>query len=223
MTYEYVFRGIVIGNSNVGKTSLCQQYCHNKCPIEHESTVGVDFFSKIVDIKDNEGKSHAIKLQLWDCAGSDSFKSITCSYYRNTSLVFVVYDCTHRRSFKDVTEWLKDVRTVCDPNIVITLIHNKTDWHLQSQVDSREAKAYAHEHGMLFGETSSKLGIGVDSCFYQSIRELYVKLKLGVIAPESRLGIRSTELDRGLNIGSSTHHTPTVDHSTRLCNHCTIV
>lgn len=225
MTYEYIFRGILIGNPNVGKTSLCQQYLNDKCPTEHESTIGVDFFSKIVDVKYSDEKTHAIKLQLWDTAGTDSFKSITRSYYRNTALVFIVYDCTNRRSFKDVIEWLKDVKSVCDPNIVITLIHNKSDLHLRSQVDPHEAKAFAEERGMLFGETSSKMGIGVDSCFYQSVRELHKKLKLGIIAPESRLGIRSTELDGGLNISNfnSNSNPTTTNQTTRLCNHCNIL
>lgn len=221
MAYEYVFRSIIIGDINVGKTSICQQFCNNKCPTEHESTIGVDFFSKMIGILDGHGKKHPIKLQLWDMAGADNFKSITRSYYRNTALVFIVYDCTQWRTFKNVLEWIRDVQSVCDPSIIITLIHNKNDLHLKSQVDPNEAKIFAEERGLLFAEISSKLGIGVDSCFLQSVQELYKRIKAGTVEP-LRLGIRHTELDGGLNVVDPTPHPHTLS-SSRLCNHCVIM
>lgn len=56
--------------------------------------VGVEFASKKVDIDEN----FKVKLQIWDTAGQESFRSIVKSFYRNAASVILVYNITKYHS-----------------------------------------------------------------------------------------------------------------------------
>ena len=75
--YNYLFKYIIIGDSNVGKSCLMMQFVERKFKTFVDPTIGVEFGSKKVSLKD-----HVLKLQIWDTAGQESFRSITRSYFR---------------------------------------------------------------------------------------------------------------------------------------------
>ena len=77
MDFQYVFKYIIVGDSNVGKTSLISSLIYNSFKNEYSTTIGVDFSTKMIEV-DNM----IVKLQLWDTAGQESFRSITKCYYR---------------------------------------------------------------------------------------------------------------------------------------------
>lgn len=66
-----------------------------------------------------------IKLQIWDTAGQEAFRSITRSYYRGAAGALLVYDITRRETFNHLTTWLEDARQHSNSNMVIMLIGNK--------------------------------------------------------------------------------------------------
>ena len=82
---------ILIGNVAVGKTSIINSLLGQKFNDEYEPSIGVDFFSKTMKYK---GKT--IKLQIWDSAGQEKFKSLIPNYIRGSSLIFLVYDVTNK-------------------------------------------------------------------------------------------------------------------------------
>ena len=100
-SYSYLFKYIVIGDTSVGKSCLLLQFLEKKFKFDHDTTIGVEFGSKIINVKDKQ-----IKLQIWDTAGQETFKSITRSYYRGSIGVVLVYDITNRDSFNNVSKWL---------------------------------------------------------------------------------------------------------------------
>ena len=75
--YNFLFKFIIIGDSNVGKSCLMMQFLEKKFKSYIDPTIGVEFGS--IKIKSH---SQEIKLQIWDTAGQESFKSITRSYFR---------------------------------------------------------------------------------------------------------------------------------------------
>ena len=75
--YAYLFKYIIIGDSNVGKSCLMLQLTEEKFKSFVDPTIGVEFGSKKIRIEDT-----AIKLQIWDTAGQENFRSITRSYFR---------------------------------------------------------------------------------------------------------------------------------------------
>ena len=87
MSYAYLFKYIIIGDSGVGKSCLLLQFTDKRFQPGHDLTIGVDFGVRMINI---EGKQ--IKLQIWDTTGGESFKSVTRSYYRGSAVALLVYD-----------------------------------------------------------------------------------------------------------------------------------
>ena len=121
-SYSYLFKYIVIGDTSVGKSCLLLQFLEKKFKFDHDTTIGVEFGSKIITVKDKH-----IKLQIWDTAGQETFKSITRSYYRGSIGVILVYDITNRDSFNNISKWLDETKSYANDKITVMLVANKTD------------------------------------------------------------------------------------------------
>ncbi|XP_067000448.1 putative Ras-related protein Rab-33 isoform X1 [Anabrus simplex] len=148
-----VFKIIVIGDSNVGKTCLTFRFCEGKFLGESEATIGVDFRERSVDVNGEE-----IKLQLWDTAGQERFrKSMVQHYYRNVHAVVVVYDVTKLSSFQSLPQWMEECdrhNLTCDvPRI---LVGNKCDCKEKQVVKTNVAQRFADHHNMPLFETSAR-------------------------------------------------------------------
>ncbi|XP_043830679.1 ras-related protein Rab-2A-like isoform X2 [Dromiciops gliroides] len=159
MTYAYLFKYIIIGDTG---------------PV-HDLTIGVEFGARFISI---EGKQ--IKLQIWDTAGQESFRSITRSYYRGAAGVLLVYDITRRDTFDHLTSWLEDAHQHSNSNMVIMLIGNKSDLEMRREVKKEEGEAFARKHGLIFMETSAKTASNVEEAFVDTAKGIYVKIQEGV-------------------------------------------
>uniref|UniRef100_A0A669QXI3 RAB2A, member RAS oncogene family n=1 Tax=Phasianus colchicus TaxID=9054 RepID=A0A669QXI3_PHACC len=141
----------------------------------HDLTIGVEFGARMITI---DGKQ--IKLQIWDTAGQESFRSITRSYYRGAAGALLVYDITRRDTFNHLTTWLEDARQHSNSNMVIMLIGNKSDLESRREVKKEEGEAFAREHGLIFMETSAKTASNVEEAFINTAKEIYEKIQEGV-------------------------------------------
>ncbi|OPJ82162.1 ras-related protein Rab-33A [Patagioenas fasciata monilis] len=148
-----IFKIIVIGDSNVGKTCLTFRFCGGTFPDKTEATIGVDFREKTVEI---EGER--IKVQVWDTAGQERFrKSMVEHYYRNVHAVVFVYDVTKMTSFTNLKMWIEECNGHAVPALVPrVLVGNKCDLKDLIQVPSSMALKFADAHNMLLFETSAK-------------------------------------------------------------------
>ena len=117
--YSYLFKYIIIGDTGVGKSCLLLQFTDKRFQPVHDLTIGVEFGARMVTVD-----SKQIKLQIWDTAGQESFRSITRSYYRGAAGALLVYDITRRETFNHLANWLEDARQHANPNMTIMLIGN---------------------------------------------------------------------------------------------------
>ncbi|KAL4460491.1 hypothetical protein ABPG74_000242 [Tetrahymena malaccensis] len=175
-SYYYLFKFIVIGDSGVGKSCLVLQFTENYIRKNHDVTIGVEFGVKIVQI---DGKN--IKLQIWDTAGQENFRSLTRAYYRTAIGAIVVYDISRRDSFLHINDWIKEMKSNGNPNMVVLLIGNKKDKEAQRQVQTEEGQAVANENGFLFFETSARDSINVDEAFTKLAEQITKKVDSGEI------------------------------------------
>jgi len=125
-----------------------------------------------------EGKS--IKLQIWDTAGSESFQSITRSYYRGAAGALLVYDVTRRETFDHLTRWLEEARQNANANMVVMLIGNKVDLEHRRVVSTEEGQKFANEHGLIFLESSAKTAQNVEEAFSGVAAAIYKNIENGV-------------------------------------------
>ncbi|GJN11673.1 hypothetical protein PR202_ga29880 [Eleusine coracana subsp. coracana] len=151
------FKCITIGDVGVGKPCLLLQFTDKKFQPEHYLTIGVEFGTRIINI-DNK----PTKLQIWDTAGQESFRSITIMYYRGAAAAILVYDITRRETFDHVTRWLKDAEKLAPANVTIMLTGNKCDLSDRRAVSYEEGERFAKEHGLIFLESSAKSAQNVD-------------------------------------------------------------
>ncbi|KAF6768417.1 hypothetical protein AHF37_09705, partial [Paragonimus kellicotti] len=96
--FDYQFRVIVIGDSMVGKSSFLRTFVEGRFSNVCDPTVGVDFYLQTVRVRSDK----YVKLQLWDTAGQEKFRSIAKSYYRNCVGVFILFDLTDRETFEHI-------------------------------------------------------------------------------------------------------------------------
>ena len=153
---------VFIGNPSTGKTSLLNRICNDKFLPDYDSTIGVDFFTKTIYYNEN-----IFKIQLWDSAGQEKYRSLIPSYLRGASIIFLVYDLTWRESFDAIKSWLGFVNQYTSKDQVkLVLVGNKSD--LERKVKNEEGKKLAEKEGMLFFETSAKTADGIVDMFYTS-------------------------------------------------------
>ena len=120
-----------------------------------------------------------VRIQIWDTAGQEAYRSITRSYYKSSACAFIVYDITEKKTFYDVTTWLQDCRDMCYKNILIYLIGNKSDLEEKRQVTQEEGRQFAEENNLVFFETSALNGNNIEEIFVESATELVKKLEAG--------------------------------------------
>ena len=120
-----------------------------------------------------------VRIQIWDTAGQEAYRSITRSYYKSSTCAFIVYDITEKKTFYDVTTWLQDCRDMCYKNILIYLIGNKSDLEEKRQVTQEEGRQFAEENNLVFFETSALNGNNIEEIFIESATELVKKLEAG--------------------------------------------
>uniref|UniRef100_A0A7S0AFA3 Uncharacterized protein n=1 Tax=Pyrodinium bahamense TaxID=73915 RepID=A0A7S0AFA3_9DINO len=156
---------VVLGDQEVGKTSLITRYVYSGTFDEkYQATIGVDFLAKTVQLQDGG----TLRLQLWDTAGQEKFRSLARSYVRDARAAVLVYDVTKRLSLDGVRAWAQCVRNECEDGPIIVLVGNKTDLSEQREVAADEGKREAQELGAcVFIETSAKDGTNVDALFQQ--------------------------------------------------------
>ena len=130
--------------------------------------------AKNISIKDRK-----VRIQIWDTAGEEAYRSITRSYYKSAACVFIVYDISDKKSFIDVDLWLKDCREICFKNVLIYLIGNKSDLEDKREIPFEQGQQFAEENNLTFYETSALNGNNIEEIFVQSATDLVTKLENG--------------------------------------------
>ena len=152
MSYDYLFKLIVIGDPGVGKTAILNRLTQKKVPSAYRPTIGLDFATKSTLFRNR----FIVKSHIWDTAGQENFGPVIASYYRGIAGAVIVFDVTNRGSFDRVTHWLAELESKndSDTDIPVMLLGNKIDKACR-QVSEEEGTAYAQEHNMLYTETSA--------------------------------------------------------------------
>lgn len=164
MDVEKLFRVIIVGDTGVGKSCLLLRFSEDRFNENHDVTIGVEFGTRTLKIG-----NQVIKLQIWDTAGQESYRSITRSFYRRADGVLLVYDITAKHTFENCSHWMEEIRQNSNSEAVIFLIGNQMDLVNSGQmeeVSQSDAEQFVKMHNLNgFAMTSAKSGMNVENAF----------------------------------------------------------
>jgi len=168
--HSYTYKYVVIGEGGCGKTSLTSRLVNSSFDPTYQTTIGVEFESKTIQVANKR-----IKLHIWDTAGQEMFRTITRSYYRSAVGALLVFDLTRRKTYNSLDYWLAEI----DQNSSIKrehviLIGNKQDLEHRRQVSTEEAIEYCRVRGLnSYLETSAKTGHLIKNAFNKLSQDIY--------------------------------------------------
>lgn len=158
MAQSTIYKVVLVGDGNVGKTSLVRRFCNERFEATRILTIGVDFQIKTVRLGARD-----LRLSIWDVAGQQRFRTFRDQFYNGTLAAALVYDVTSPASFSNLVRWRAEVLSAV-PGVPLVVIGNKTDMGVV--VPPSEAAGWAqHEGGMPFLQTSALTGENVEELF----------------------------------------------------------
>lgn len=125
---------VIVGATDVGKTSITMRYCHGSFSTPTSATIGASFLQKRIVVSDDSasrnggggppsstGARRKMTLQIWDTAGQERFRSMAPMYYRNAKAAILVFDVQKPESFEKIKEWLQGKNSLLKPQCMGTL------------------------------------------------------------------------------------------------------
>ena len=180
------YKVILIGNSEVGKTSLFKKITTGQFSEKNISTIGMDKKTLPVEIEINNIKKN-VDISLVDTAGEERFRSITKNYFKESDGILLLYDVTNRDSFKNVENWIESINEMLgshkDSKYVIFLIGNKIDLigleGKERMVTEEEAQNICKEKSLVWGGECSVKNIEFEDLkekFKNYVKSIYDKV-----------------------------------------------
>ena len=166
--YTMLFKIVIIGDTYVGKTNILSRYISNEFDPNSNSTIGVELTTKTYNFDNND-----VKVQIWDTAGQEKYRSITSSYYKGAQGCLLVYDITKKKSFDNIDKWYSELKSNSDEKIYTMLLGNKSDLEENREVSIEEAEKKAKNFNIAFMETSAYNGININKAFSELINNVY--------------------------------------------------
>lgn len=128
------YKVLIIGEPNIGKTCLKHRYICEKFLSIDETTIGLDYQEKIVQVTSNE----KIKLNIWDTAGSEKFHSIAQSFFTNCDGIILCFDLTEAKTFLCLDSWIDYINTYVD--LKVGNANNNNDLNNENNLIDKKKK-----------------------------------------------------------------------------------
>ena len=172
---EFEVKICLLGDIQVGKTSIASRYCKNSFNDTYLNTIGGAYQQQNVTL--NNGTK--IKFHIWDTSGQERFRTMTKLYYQDAQVAILTYDVTNEESLDNLDYWLNELNDKVEiENMILCLAGNKNDVEASKKtVPTSKGKAFAEEHNMIFYETSAKTGAGVKELFQAIAAKEYEIMK----------------------------------------------
>lgn len=167
---DFIFKIIIIGNYQAGKTSLIERYIDDSFTAYHTPTIGVDFNVKFFCCENKLVKSY-----IWDTAGQDRFMTIVSAYYRSVNGAILVFDLNCNKSFQALYAWMEELKAnKSNKNIIISLVGNKCDIG-NDDVTEEEINDFikSSPFQISYIKASAKTGYNVNQIFKNLVENIY--------------------------------------------------
>lgn len=155
---------LLVGDGTVGKSQLLIRYVESRFNPNFIVTIGVDTRQKIV-----VHRGHKFKIQVWDAAGNEQFRTISPAYYKNAHAIVIAYDITNYASFEHVEYWKQQAVEHGLPDVPVVVVGNKIDLvdanTVSLRIPAEDEQQLSSKLGTPFLSASAKTGLGVEELF----------------------------------------------------------
>ena len=171
---DYFAKVEVVGDLEVGKTSIIRRLIKDQFMEEYKATVGYEFNPYFIKVNNK-----VIKFQIWDMCGNENYRSVLFNLYRNATLGILVYSVCSRESFNNLDNWIEQLKKYAFPDSKIFLIGNKCDDEKNRKVSYQEGKQICEKYNLeLFLEISAKNGFSSPNFLELAAISLYKYFEL---------------------------------------------
>lgn len=160
---QTIIKAVVLGNTEVGKTSLCNRFYLKKWDPLTAPTISASCLRSEVRILDSD-----IQFCIWDTAGEERYKSVTHLYYRNSHIAIIVVDLTAPQSLESASDWINEVKEHGPANVPFIIFGNKADLKDRIALDSKTLNEFAQTNEAEYIQVSALTGLHVDEAFYKA-------------------------------------------------------
>ena len=164
---------VLLGETMTGKTSLISRLVDNTFNYNEQTTFVASNYTK--EIEYPEFNNITLKLQIWDTAGQEKFRSINKIFYKEAAVAILVYDITNERTFEQLKSyWYQEVKQKGEKNVVFAVAGNKCDLFSEEKVNEKQGREFATEIGAVFFQTSPLSNINVNELF-REVGKVYLQ------------------------------------------------
>ena len=153
---------VLLGKTMVGKTSIVRVASTGIFDAEQGPTIGAGLTQREATISDGT----KIRLQIWDTAGQETYRTMAPLYYQNALVAILVFAMNDRASFDDLKSWIEELRVNLPVLPSIAIVDNKNDLDDEfREVPIHEAQQFAQSVNAELLRTSAKVNMGIDELF----------------------------------------------------------
>ncbi len=165
LTEEIKTKICLVGDNNVGKTSLIRRFVLDTFDDKYTSTIGTKVTKKEVTVKKENGREINLSMLIWDIMGQKGFRELLReSYFYGAEAALCVCDVTNKESLEELKYWIKSMESITG-HIPMVFIGNKGDLADQVTVTRQDIEKIATSYGSPALITSAKTGENVETAF----------------------------------------------------------
>jgi GTP-binding nuclear protein Ran len=116
------FKLLIVGDGGCGKDCFVKRHITGEFEERYIATVGVDV--QPLTFLTSQGP---IRFTIWNTAGQEKFGGLRDGYYIGGECAIIMFDVTSRMTFRNVSNWHRDVTRVCGSEIPVILVGTKAD------------------------------------------------------------------------------------------------
>ena len=185
---------ILIGEPGTGKTSLINVSIGQEFNEKSISTLSSTFVPKIIK---KDGKEY--KLNIWDTAGQEKYRSLTKIFIKDSKIVIFVYAIDSKKSLEGIKSyWLETIKEALGDQPVLGIVGNKSDLFMNEEVKENEAKEFAEQNGMEFRLVTAKENPNGFIQFLNKLLDIYLEKK-GIVPETKKIRLNKDDITEDEN------------------------
>jgi len=177
MEEKTTIKFVIVGDHDVGKTSIVTRYTKGSFDSNSKPTIGAACIEKDYQF---DGKEYV--LSLWDTAGQETYRNLVPMYYRSAQIALIVCDLTRPETLRSIDYWINSIQEGASKDVIMALIGNKADLEAKRKVEIDDLQKISNQYKIPFFETSAVTGLGISKIFEYALSE-YMKKEIAEPQP----------------------------------------